>query len=130
MNSFFFVFLSVFFFGCKNDNQKFQNDFNTCLKIVQDYNVYTGEMNDTILGQFYFANEYLVTFTGIESKYICADIPYYLSENDCLDNVIEWKRWYFENHQLVTNSKSDSVIKIIVNKKIWWQDSTIIDIVF
>ena len=125
-----FCMLFLFSFCDRINNRESKSDFEKCLLIVEEYYYYTGAINDTILARFYFANAYLETLSGIEAKYICADIPFYCSKKEYLDNISEWKGWYKENYQIVLNLNSDSINKIIIDKKIWWQDSTIVNIVF
>lgn len=120
----------LFCFCCRTNNRSVESDFNKCLLIVEDYYHYTGEINDTILGRFYFANEYLEKVSNIKSRYICADIPFYFSKNDYLKNINEWNKWYKKNYHQITDDKSDSIKNLIVNKKVWWKDSTILNIVF
>ena len=108
-----------------------KTDFSICISIVKEYDGYRGNLNDTLLGCFYFATEYLETLTHIKADYyIACDVPYYNSKEDCLNNIKDWEQWYNNNETKIINLKSDSLRKLVFNKKIWWNDSTILKLVF
>ncbi|MDR0790780.1 MAG: hypothetical protein LBO06_08330 [Bacteroidales bacterium] len=124
----------VVVFSCsKTYNKNVEYDFNRCLNIIDEFNNYEGDIDitDTIRGKLFFATEYLQKMTGIEGQSVVfAEIPVYYERKDCLNDIQKWKDWFDKNKYKLTSQYNDSIKKSIVRDKIWWEDSSILNIVF
>lgn len=130
MRKIFILIVIVSFLACTPKRDVNIDDFNKCIAIVEEYDNYTGEYNDTIIARFCFAVEYLKRTTSINGSFVSSDIPRYKSRSDCLSDIRRWKKWYKLYHLKITSIKSDSIKKVIASENIWWSDSTILHYVF
>jgi hypothetical protein len=111
-------------------NVRFEQEFMNSIAIINDYDQYRDDLDDTIFGRFYFATSFLETVTQIESNLVfCEHIPAYQNRFTCLKDLFKWKYWYFFNADKISEQDLDSINNIIIDKQIWWQDSLILDLV-
>ncbi len=117
------IFLLFTFYFCRSRDSEVEviKQFNSCIQAVNEYDLYEGEITDSILAKFYFSTEYLTDLTQIKATYIFADVPYYHSRQDCLNDIKHWRKWFHKNKNTITKSYSDSLILQILQKNIWWQ---------
>lgn len=122
-SKFIIILLLAVSFSCttRNDNPEITQLFNSCIDAVNEYDLYIGNITDSILAKFYFSTEYLTDLTHIKAKYVSADVPRYKTRQDCLNDMKQWKRWYKRNGNSITKEYSDSIVSSVLEKNIWWQ---------
>jgi len=116
-----FCFFVQLFISCQNKNIEVENEFYHCMNNVENYYNYRGELNDSIIAEFYLSIEYLSALSGIKANYTVAEPPTYLHKTIFLNDMKNWLNWFEINKHKISIEYSDSIKKEILKQEIWWK---------